>query len=100
MSIDEINKILQQHEQRLSKLEKIFESKPAHIPLTGENKISHLINSGFFDTNKKFGEVIRELKTQAKFDNADDYKAILVKFTREDKLERKIVDHQWVYRKK
>ena len=95
--IKELNKIIRKHDKRISDLEKLFKSKSAEILLRGDDVISDLFNSGFFDTGKKFGEIIKELKTQAKYDKKSNYKGLLEKFTRENKLERKMVGHQWVY---
>lgn len=98
--IDQIKKTLAKHEKRISDLEKLFRLKPVTVSIDGEEAILNLINSGFFDTPKKYGETVKKLKTQAKFDKEHKYKEILQKFIREDKLERKTSGHQWVYRKK
>jgi len=96
--IDQIKKILEKHEKRISELEKSFKLNP--IPtISGEEVVVNLINSGFFDTLKKYGELRQELKKQAKFDKKHNYKIILEKFTNENKLKRKMVNHQWVYSK-
>jgi hypothetical protein len=98
--IDQIRKILEKHEKRISDLEKLIKSKPVLNPIEGEEAILNLLNSGFFDTAKRYGAVIKELKSQAKFDKKQKYKEILQKLTREEKLERKVRAHQWEYRKK
>ena len=98
--IDEVKKILDKHEKRISDLEKIFKSKPILNSISGEEVIGDLINSGFFDIKKKLGEIKKELKIQAKFEKGIDYLKILEKLTRENKLTRKMVGHQWMYRKK
>lgn len=97
--IDEVKKILHNHEKRILDLEKLLKSKSIPTSVDGEKAVLDLINSGFFDTPKKFGEMIKELKIQAKFDKNYKYKEILAKFTRERKLGRKMVEHQWVYYK-
>jgi len=98
--IKELKKIITKHDKRISDLEKLFQSKSVPLSIDAEEIVSKLLNSGFFDTRKKYGEMIKELKTKAKFDKKHNYKEILAKFTREDKLERKNVNHQWVYTKK
>lgn len=96
--IDRIKETLEKHEKRILELEKLFKSNP--IPtISGDKVVLNLINSSFFDTPKKFGELRKELKIQAKFDKKQNYKMILEKFTNENKLKRKIVNHQWVYSK-
>jgi len=95
--IDEIKKTLKKHEKRILDLEKLFKSKSIPISIGGESIVLKLINSGFFDVPKKYGEIKKQLKIQAKFDKKHKYKEILAKFTREEKLERNVVDHQWVY---
>ena len=97
--IDEVRKILHSHEKRISELEKLVKSRSLPAALDGEKVILDLLNSGFFDTPKKNGEIKKELKIQAKFDKNHNYKDILEKFTREDKLKRKMVEHQWGYSK-
>ena len=95
--IDQIKKILGKHDKRISDLEKLFKSKSVPSSIGGEGVILKLISSGFFDAPKKYGEIIKQLKIQAKFDKKYNHKKILNKLTSEDKLERKVVDHQWVY---
>lgn len=99
--MSELEKIKQKlaiHEKRISELEKLFKSKP--VPTMSSEVVLDLINSSFFNNPKKYGEIIKELKIKAQFDKKHKYKEILEKFVREDKLERKIVDHQWMYAKK
>ncbi len=98
--IDEIKKILDKHEKRISGLEKLVNSKSVSVSISGETAVLDLNNSGFFETPKKYGEVIKELKIQARFNKKHKYKEILEKITQENKLERKMVDHQWKYNKK
>lgn len=95
--LDKIKEKLAVHEKRISDLEKLFKSKP--IPMSDEEVVSDLINSGFFDTQKKLGEMKKELKIQAKLDKGISYPNILEKLTKENKLTRKMVGHQWVYQK-
>ena len=98
--IDAIKKTLDKHEKRILDLEKSLNSKPISVSIDGEIVVLDLINSGFFDTQKKFGEITNELKIQAKFDKKHNYKDMLEKLTRDGKLKRKIQSHQWVYSKK
>ena len=97
--VKELKKIIIKHEKRISDLEKLVKSKSNNISLNGEDTISDLFNSGFLDNQKKYGEIIKELKTQAKYDKKSNYKEILAKFTRENKIDRKMVNHQWIYKK-
>ena len=94
----EIKKTLQDHEKRISKLEKLVKSKPISS-ISGEKIILNFINSGFFNSHKKMGELKKELKKQAKLDKGANYSEILEKLTRENKLSRKMIGHQWVYKK-
>ena len=98
--MSELKKVVQNHEERISKLEKLIDSSSHQPLLSGEKSISSLIDSGFFANRKKYGEIIKELKIQAKFDKRHKYKEILNKFTREGKLGRKSIHHQLVYSKK
>ncbi len=95
---DEIKKTLQDHEKRILDLEKLLKSKQI-ISISGEEPVLDLINSGFFDTQKKLGELKKELRIQAKLDKDTKYSKILEKLTRKNKLSRKMVEHQWVYKK-
>jgi len=99
LEIDEVKKILHNHEKRILDLEKLLKSRSIPTSMDGEKVVLDLINRNFFDTPKKFGEMIKELKIQAKFDKNHKYKEILTEFTRERKLERKMVEHQWRYKK-
>lgn len=96
----ELQKIIENHEKRILELETLFKSKSVSIPTSGEEVVLKLLNSGFFNTQKKYGEMIKELKIQAKFKKTHKYKKILAKLTQEDKLERKSSHKQWVYSKK
>ena len=98
--IEELKKITSDHEKRISKLEEILKFTSNKPPINSEEIVSGLIDSGFFDTPKKYGEMIKELKTLAKFNKNHNYRNILSNLTRNDKLERKIAHHQWVYIKK
>lgn len=98
--MEEIKKILDKHEKRIFRLEKLVNSKSVSVSISEETAVLDLINSGFFDTLKKYGEMIKELKIQARFIKNHKYKEILEKVTQENKLERKMVGHQWKYRKK
>lgn len=95
--LDGVKKVLQEHEKRISDLEKLFKSKS--VPISGEGVVLDLINSGFFDEQKTLGKMNKELKIQAKLDKGVNYKKILEKLTRENILIRKMVGHQWVYQK-
>ena len=95
--IKKIKEILGKHERRISNLEKLSKSKPTISSISGEEVVLNLINSGFFNTQKKLGGIKRELKIQAKLKKGVDYTKTLEKLTREDKLTRKMVEHQWVY---
>ncbi len=95
----DLTKIIRDHEKRILDLEKLFKSKSTQILLNGEDTISDMYDSGFFDAGKKFGEIIKELKVQAKYDKKTNYKSLLAKYTRENKLVRKMDQHQWEYKK-
>lgn len=97
--IDELKKILEIHEKRICDLEKLFSKHDPSQIMNDEIIILKLIEKGFFDNYKTYGELVKELKTQAKFDKNVKYTQILVKFTAEDKLKRKISHKQWVYAK-
>lgn len=99
--IGDIKEILKIHEKRIVVLEKLIKKlKPVFNSLDSEKVILNLIDSGFFDSQKKYGEVIEDLKKQAKFEKKTNYKKILAKLTRENKLERKSSHKQWLYSKK
>jgi len=98
--IDDLKKLLKNHEKRISELENLMTSRPSVSSLNDENVILNLIKNRFFDSPKKYGDLITELKRQAKYQKTSKYREILTKLTQEDKLERKISDHQWKYIKK
>ena len=97
INIDEIKKKLEKHERRISDLENRLNSKSKPLSLNDETVISNLIDSGFFDKHKKYSEIIKQLKIQAQFNKKINYMGILKKLTREGKLERKMIKHQWMY---
>jgi len=96
--MNEIKKILEKHEKRISDLEKLLKSNLIQA-ISGEKVVLNLINSGFFNTQKKLGELKNELKTEAKFEKEVNYTKILEKLTNQNKLKRKMVGHQWMYRR-
>ena len=96
--IEKIKKILDKHGKKIADLEKLIKSNPVSA-ISGERGITALMNSGFLDSYKKLGDILKELKIQAKFEKGVKYKKILEKLTREDKLTRKTVEHQWVYKR-
>lgn len=96
--IDEFKKILENHEKRLSYLEKILSTNDLSV-MNEEIILLKLIEKGFFANYRTHGELVKELKIQAKFDNSVKYTKILEKLTKEDKLKRKISHKQWVYAK-
>jgi len=98
--VDKIRKILDKHEKRILDLEELIKSKPTLGSIEGEDAILNLINSGFLDAGKNYGETIKELKKQAKFEKGTNYKKIFEKLTSENKLKRKSAHKQWVYSKK
>ena len=87
--IDELKKLLSNHEKRIITLEKLLPSKSPTVSMDGESVILSLIQNRFFDQPKKYGDVIKELKTQAKHNSKHNYTKILKKLTSEDHLERK-----------
>ena len=63
-----------------------------------QDEVKILTNEGFFDNRyKKYGEIIAELKNQAKFIKGKNYRKILEKYTRESILKRKKIQKQWGY---
>lgn len=97
--IDEFKKILKSHEKRITALEKTVHGKSKNIPLGDESLLDTMIKNGFFDTPKKLSDITKELKTKAKYNKNTKYTSILKKLTRDDKLKRIQVKHQWEYEK-
>ena len=97
--INELKKILQNHEKRISSLEKLLSSKPPTVSTDDESVILSLIKNGFFNQPKKISEITKELKIKAKFNKNAKYTSILTKLTSEEKLIRKQSSHQWTYKK-
>ena len=78
--IDDFKKLLRNHEQRISKLEKSSKPQSKTTPITDNRVIQKLLDDGFFDKPKKFGVLIKKLKTQAKYNKKVKYTVILKKF--------------------
>jgi len=102
---DKIKKILVNHEKRISKLEKRIlklekpSGKHEKLQMDEIKAIEELSNDGFFDSSKKYKEIIKQLKINAVFDKKGNYKKALTVLVKNKKLKRKQVEHQWVYSK-
>ncbi|MHA7646653.1 hypothetical protein [Nitrosopumilus sp. S4] len=97
--INELKKILKNHEKRILSLEKSNSKKSIPINTDDESIILSLIKNGFFDKPKKLNEIKKELKTKAKLNPQTKYADILVNLTSNGKLQRKQISHQWAYSK-
>lgn len=102
--LDEIKKMLNNHENRISRLEsqkgvkKTLKSQP---PMNDAiESLNDLIDSSFFDSSKRYRNIIKQLKTNAIFSKNINYKKALTELVKNKKLERKQVEHQWEYSKK
>ena len=96
--IEKLEKILQDHERRISKLETHTKSIP--VKNTDEDisqTLTELVKDSFFNKPRKYGEIIRQLKTNATFSSKVNYKAGLQKLVKGKIISRKISNHQWVY---
>jgi hypothetical protein len=107
--IKEINKILQDHERRLSVLEnkkKVVDKKEAwYKPGSTVDKLVKLISEGFFNKPKSIKEIISKLKERDFHLEASDLTLPLRKVVRKNLLEKTKqlgnggVSKKWLYRK-
>ena len=96
-SIEEINKIVQNHERRISALEKPRVKKNTVVPLGIKSrykpgstieKILSLISAKFFDRPRTIKNIISELKNKDIHMKASDLTLPLRKIVRKDLLKR------------
>jgi len=111
MDQKEINKILQNHEQRISDLErrgvskKIFRIENWYRPGSTIEKIIALIKEGFFNDPKGLKEIISRLKERDFHLKASDLTLPLRKIVRKRLLEKTkklpdgSVSKKWLYKK-
>lgn len=98
MDIEKLKQILEDHETRISKLEgKKFISFKKNTSVNSDQALSDLLKGSFFSEPKRYGQIIKQLKTNAIFLAQINYKKGLKILVKEKKLTRKQVDHQWVY---
>ena len=96
-----LEKRMTELEKRVEKLEKSNTGSKTKT-VTDLDEIDHikgLMKEGFFDEPKKYGEIIKRLKTTASFSKKGKYLDALKQLVRDKKLERKQVHHQWKYQK-
>ncbi|MDE2590910.1 MAG: hypothetical protein KGL95_14740 [Patescibacteria group bacterium] len=100
-NLEELKHILQDHEKRISKLEESKSSSTTERKIVSDSDkaLTDLLTDSFFTQPKTFGQVIKQLKTNATFSIKSNYKKTLEIFVQEKKLRRKISNHQWVYYK-
>ena len=72
--INDLKKIVTKHEERISKLENTLKGKPKSLQLDEERVILGLKEDGFFDTPKRYKQIIKQLQTNAVFDKKGNYK--------------------------
>lgn len=97
--IEKIKQILNNHEKRISELEKgkILVSNQKNMDVNSIQELTDLLNDSFFDQPRKYGQIVKQLKINATFSNEINYKTGLQILVKEKKLKRKIIHHQWVY---
>lgn len=108
--LKQINKILQDHERRLSileKKEKIVAKKGSWYKPGGTvDKLIKLISEGFFDKPKNLTEIISELETKDYHLKASDLTLPLRRVVRKGllgktkKMANGVVSKRWLYVKK
>lgn len=105
MSNSELKKFIEKLEKRIDNLEKaVFGNSKSdngeiQHSVIGEDKkgISELIDEGFFKKPQRYKDIIKQLKTNATFSKNLSYKTILNLLVKEKRLQRKMVNHQWMY---
>ena len=85
-------------EKRVEKLEKKYKKTTnTNETYDSETTISELIDNSFFTKEKKFMEIIKQLKINATFSKNGNYKKALETLIQKKKLKRRQFNHQWVY---
>lgn len=102
--LDEIKKMLNNHEDRISRLEGKKDVKKTTKPQPpiddAVESLNDLIDRSYFDSPRRYKNIIKQLKTNATFSKNGKYKTALAELVKNRKLERKQVEHQWEYSKK
>ena len=100
---EEIRRILRNHEERISHLEKLAEKKPRVISKTKgtEDLILDLIQEGFFSEDKTISQIREALHEKGRIVKRTDMPVYLLKLIRNGKLKRtrKTIEKRktWVY---
>lgn len=101
--LDEIKKMLNNHENRISNLESkkgVKKTAKSQLPMDDPiESLNDLIDSSYFDSSRRYKDIIKQLKTNATFSKNGKYKTALEKLVKNKRLERKQVEHQWEYSK-
>lgn len=99
--IEKLKEILEDHEKRISKLEKKKSSVSVKEDTDNDTvqALNDLLKGSFFNEPKKYGQIIKQLKTNATFLAKTNYKKGLESLVKAKKLSRKQVEHQWMYSK-
>lgn len=97
--IEKIKQILENHERRISKLEeKNSISTKKTVGVDSVRALTDLLKESFFIQPKKYGQIIKQLKTNATYSVQSNYRIGLETLVKQKKLSRKMVDHQWEYK--
>ena len=101
--IEKLKKIIHDHEDRISKLEKTFSEKKTEKPkksnYTGlSGGIRLLIDNGFLDTPKFVSEIVAEMKREGYYHDVFSIDATLRKtFLKNRTLQRTKEEKKWKY---
>ena len=101
--IEKLKKTIQDHEDRISKLEKPFSEKKTEKPkksnFTGvSGGIRLLINNGFLDTPKFVSEIVAEMKREGYYHDMPTVDSALRKsFLKNRTLQRIKEEKKWKY---
>lgn len=96
--IGKLKRILKDHEKRISKLEASKKTIPTKdVDIGGIKVLTELLKDSFFNQPRKYGQIIKQLKTNATFSSKISYKTGLKRLVKEKKISRKMIEHQWMY---
>lgn len=95
--IEKLKLILDDHEKRISKLEGNEDLVSIKKNVSVAQGLTDLLKDSFFDQPKKYGEIIKKLKTNVTFSSKVKYEQDLKTLVKEKVLSRKMIGHQWVY---
>lgn len=99
--VDEIKKILTNHEKRILELEKLFKKKPSELKSKQKKSITDLIieikNEGFFNKPKQQREIVERFEEMGFIYDTKSISDPLSRALRSRIIGRKKISGKWAY---